>query len=142
MFLTANERFECLDSLFGSFARGDYNKFLAGCTDDLVLNVRGSAKQATMVPALQVPQWHRSTGQLTGGSFHTSVCFVLVTDHACIVVLTHLVDRDCVSFRYETVNHCTLRDDLLASWFSYPMDAADYAEAWDLPRTADPQFAS
>lgn len=77
-----------------------------------------------------------------GRRVHSSVCFILITVHVGIVVLTHTIDRDGVSFRYETVNHCTLRGDLLASWFSHPMNAADYAEAWGLHRTADPQFAS
>jgi hypothetical protein len=138
---TENRWFECLDALFGSFARKNYEEFLAGCTDDLVLNVRGSARLTTPVPRARISQWHRSKQQLAGGAFHSSVCFILITENVGIVVLTHSIDRDGVIFRYETVNHCTLRGDLLASWFSHPMNAADYAEAWGLQRMGDPQLA-
>jgi ketosteroid isomerase-like protein len=142
MFPTEDRRFERLDALFGLFVRGKYDEFLAGCADNLVLNVHGSARLATLVPKAQISQWLHSTQQLAGGTFRSSICFILVTEHAGIVVLTHMIDRNGVRFRYETVNHCTLRDDLLAGWFSRPMDVSDYAEAWGLPRAADPQLAS
>jgi len=139
---TDNRQFERLDALFASFVCGQYDEFLAGCTEDLVLNVRGSARLATMVPRSQISEWHQSTQQLAGGAFRSSVCFILVRERVGIVVLTHVIDRNGVSFRYETVNHCILHGDLLAAWFSYPMNTADYAEAWDLGRTRQPQFAS
>ena len=142
MFPTEDRWFERLDALFGLFVGGQFDEFLAGCADNLVLNVHGSARLATLVPKAQISQWHHSTQQLAGGAFHSSVCFILVREHAGIVVLTHTIDRDGVSFRYETVNHCTLQGDLLAAWFSRPMNVADYAEAWGLPRVADPQLAS
>ena len=142
MLQTESGQFERLDVLFGAFVRGQYDEFLAGCTEDLVLNVRGSARLATMVPRSQISEWHQSTQQLAGGAFRSSVCFILVRERVGIVVLTHVIDRNGVSFRYETVNHCILHGDLLAAWFSYPMNTADYAEAWDLGRTAQPQFAS
>jgi ketosteroid isomerase-like protein len=129
---TEKERFERLDQLFGAFVRGRHDEFLAGCTDDLVLNVRGSAGLATLVPRTQIAAWHQAKQQLGGGAFHSSVCFILVTEHEAVVVLTHRIDRDGVTHRYETVNHCTLRDGLLAAWFNFPMSAADYAQAWDL----------
>jgi hypothetical protein len=141
MLPTEDLQFERLDALFGSFVRQEYEQFLAGCAEDLVLNVRGSAGLATMVPRFEIPQWHRSSKQLAGGAFRSSVCFILVRDRVGIVVLTHVIDRDGASLRYETVNHCTLRDGLLAAWFSYPMNAADYEEAWDLPRRTSPQLA-
>jgi hypothetical protein len=139
---TENRWFERLDQLFASLVEGRHCEFLAGCSEDLVLNVRGSAGLATIVPKSQIAQWHHSTQQLAGGAFHSSVCFVLIGESAGIVVLTHTIDRNGVTFRYETVNHCTLRDDLLSAWFSYPMIVAAYAEAWGLPRTPDPQLAS
>jgi hypothetical protein len=142
MYPTEDRWFERLDLLFGSFVQGQYDEFLVGCTDDLVLNVRGSARLATIVPRDQISEWHRSTQQLAGGAFRSSVCFILVRECVGIVVLTHMIDRHGVTFRYESVNHCTLRGDLLAAWFSYPMNAADYAEAWDLRHAADPLLAS
>ena len=138
----AHGRSERLDKLFESFVRGAYDEFLAGCADDLVVNVRGSAQLATTIGKSNVADWHRSTQQLAGDAFRSSVCFVLVTEHEEIVVLTHVIDRNGLSFRYETVNHCTLREGLLASWFSYPMDVAAYTDAWGLRRPAETQLAS
>jgi hypothetical protein len=139
---TENRQFERLDALFGSFVREQHDEFLAGCTEDLVLNVRGSARLATMVPRTQISRWHESTRQLAGGAFRSSICFILVRDRVGIVVLTHVIDRTGVSFRYETVNHCIMHGDLLAAWFSYPMNVADYAEAWQLNGTPQPQLTS
>jgi ketosteroid isomerase-like protein len=137
-----DRRFECLDALFGALVRERYGEFLAGCTEDLVLNVRGSARMATSVPREQIARWHRSKKHLAGGNFRSSVCFVLVTEHEAIVVLTHLIDRSGVTYRYETANHCTLQEDfLLRAWFNYPIDASDYALAWDLQQPSDPQPA-
>jgi ketosteroid isomerase-like protein len=129
---TESQRFARLDQLFGLFVRGQDDEFLTGCADDLVLNVRGSAGLATLVPRTQIPQWHQAKRHLAGGTFHSSVCFILVMEHEGVVVLTHQIDRDGVTYRYETVNHCTLRDGLLAAWFHLPMNASDYAQAWDL----------
>ncbi len=127
-----DQRFARLDQLFGLFVRGHDDAFMAGCTDDLVLNVRGSGGLATLVPSAQIPQWHQAKRNLAGGAFQSSVCFIFVTEHEGVVVLTHLIERNGVTYRYETVNHCTLRDDLLAAWFSLPMNVTDYARAWDL----------
>jgi ketosteroid isomerase-like protein len=129
---TEDERFARLEHLFDLFVRGQNDEFLAGCTDDLVLNVRGSAGLATLVPRAQIAQWHQAERNLAGGAFDSSLCFIFVTEHEGVVVLTHRIDRDGVTYRYETLNHCTLRDGLLAAWFNLPMNAAHYARAWDL----------
>ena len=130
--VTEDQRFERLEHLFALFVEGQNDEFLAGCTDDLVLNVRGSAGLATLVPRAQIAQWHQAKRNLAGGAFHSSVCFILVTEHEGVVVLTHLMERNGVTYRYETVNHCTLREDLLAAWFNLPMNTTDYVRAWDL----------
>jgi hypothetical protein len=136
------QRFERLDELFGLFVRGQYDEFLAGCTDHLVLNVRGSAGLATIVPRAQISEWHQAMRELAGGAFRSSVCFIIATEHEAVVVLTHVIDRNGCTYRYQTVNHCTLQEDLLAAWFNLPMNATDYARAWDLPRVGDAQLAS
>jgi ketosteroid isomerase-like protein len=132
-----DQRFERLEHLFGLFVRDQNDAFLAGCTDDLVLNVRGTAGLATLVPRAQIAQWHQAKRNLAGGTFHSSICFIFVTEHEGVVVLTHRIDRNGVTYRYETVNHCTLRGGLLAAWFNLPMNAADFARAWDLERLAE-----
>lgn len=114
-----------LSALFGSFARGEWGEFLAGCAEDLVLNVRGSAGRATLVPKPKIAEWSRSTRELAGDTFRSSVCFVLVDDKVGVVVLQHELERDGVRFHYDTVNRCILREDLIATWFCYPMNMGD-----------------
>jgi hypothetical protein len=132
MLSAEDQCFQRLNDLFGSLVEGRSEDFLAGCSDDLILNVRGSARAATMIPKDRISEWHRSAQDVAGGRMRSSVCFILTTGPAKIVVLTHVIDRNGESYRYESVNHCTLRGGLLAGWFSYPMDATDYAKAWDL----------
>lgn len=129
--------FERLDTLFGSLVREEYDEFLAGCSDDLVLNARGSTGLATNVSKSGIPEWCRSTRDLSGSGSSSSVCFILVEESVAIVVLAHTIERDGASVRYETVNRCTLRAGLLATWFSYPLNVEDYAEAWELRRQTD-----
>jgi ketosteroid isomerase-like protein len=136
-----DQRFQRLDELFGLLVRGQYDEFLAGCTNHLVLNVRGSAGLATIVPRAQISVWHQAMRELAGGAFRSSVCFILATEHEAVVVLTHVIDRDGCTYRYQSVNRCTLREGLLAAWFSLPMNATDYARAWDLQRVGDAQLA-
>lgn len=142
MQLTEDQRFARLDELFGLFVRGEYEEFLAGCSDQLVLNVRGSAGLATIVPRLQIAGWYQAMKHLAGGAFRSSVCFILATEHEAVVVLTHQIDRDGCVYRYQTVNHCTLREGLLAAWFNLPLDAVAYARAWDLQRIGEVQLVS
>jgi hypothetical protein len=136
---TVDRRFSRLDQLFGAFASGEWGEFLAGCAKDLVLNVRGTAGPATMVPRSQIPQWSESTRDLAGGLFRSSVCFILVDENVGLVVLQHELERDGVSCHYQTVNHCVLRDDLIATWFCYPMNMGDYAAAWGIRKAPEPQ---
>jgi ketosteroid isomerase-like protein len=118
--------------LFDALARGDLNRFLAGCANDLVLTVRGSGAMTTMVAKAQISSWYRSMQELAGASFHSDVCLVLADDPTQVVLLRHALTRDRVEYQYETVNRCTFRHGDLASWFSHPVRSSDYARAWGI----------
>jgi hypothetical protein len=136
---TEDRWFSRLDEIFGSFVREEWKDFLAGCADDLVLNVRGSAGLATMVRKPQIAEWSHSARELADGTFRSSVCFILVDENVGVVILQHELERDGVSFKYETVNRCILREDLIATWFAYPMNMADYVAAWGIRQGSEPQ---
>ena len=129
---TEDQWFSRLDELFGSFVREEWEEFLAGCASNLVLNVRGSAGLATMVRRTQIAEWSQSARELAGGTFRSSVCFILVDENVGVVILHHELEREGVSFKYQTVNRCILREGLIATWFSYPMNMADYVAAWGI----------
>jgi ketosteroid isomerase-like protein len=118
-------------ALFDAFAAGALDQFLDGCRDDLVLTVRGSGPLCTLVAKAEIASWYRSMQSLAG-SFRSEVGLVLTEDHTQVVLMRHWLARGSVPRQYETVNRCTFRDGALASWFSYPVRADEYARAWGL----------
>jgi ketosteroid isomerase-like protein len=124
--------YNTVHELFDSLARGQLERFLAGCADDLVLTVRGSGAMTTMVAKAQIGSWYQSMRDLAGASFRSDVCLVLAEDRTQVVLLRHALTRDRVVYQYETVNRCTFRNDQLASWFSHPVHPTDYARAWGI----------
>ena len=120
--------------LFDALAAGDLDRFLWGCTEELVLTVSGSDPMTTLVPKSEIASWYRSMSQLAGSSFRSEVCFVLADERTTVVLLRHSLTRGHVDYRYETVNRITFRDDRLASWFSHPVRPHDYARAWGIDK--------
>lgn len=119
------------DELFEAFASGALDRFLAGCSDDMVLTVRGSGPRATLVAKAGIASWYRSMQELAG-VFRSEVGLVVTEDRTQVVLLRHSLERGGVEYRYETVNRCTFRGGALASWFSHPVRPDDYARAWGL----------
>ncbi len=129
---TDESPYKRVHGLFDALARGDLDRFVAGCADDLVLTVRGSGAMTTMVAKDRLASWYQSMQELAGASFHSDVCLVLADDRTQVVLLRHGLIRERVEYQYETVNRCTFRHDELASWFSHPVRPSDYARAWGI----------
>ncbi len=127
--------------LFDAFACGKLEKFLAGSCPDMVLTVSGSATRTTLVAKDGIASWYHSMQELAGASFSSEVRLVLAEEPTSIVLLRHTLIRRGVEYQYETVNHCTFRDGGLASWFSHPLRASDYARAWGIHGQMDRQSA-
>lgn len=121
-----------VQELFDALTRGALDRFVAGCCPDLVLTVRGSGAMTTLVPRSEIVTWYRSMQDLAGTSFRSEVGLVLTEDRTHVVLLRHVLTRGSVEYRYETLNHCTLRGDDLASWFSHPVRSSEYARAWGI----------
>ena len=136
------QRFERLDELFGLFVPRSVRRVLgrlhrpAGPERPRVSRTGHDCSKSSDSGVV------RSDAGTRGGAFRSSVCFILATEHEAVVVLTHLIDRNGCTHRYQTVNHCTLRQDLLAAWFNLPMNATEYPRAWDLQRVDDARLAS
>ncbi len=133
MTTSQDRRVDSTHRLFTAFARGDFDAFLGGCEDGLVLTVRGSDPMTTLVPKADIPEWYRSMRQLAGRAFQASVSLVLADERVTIVVVGFTVIRQGCAHHYETVNHCTFRDGLLATWFARPLQTSAYSRAWGLP---------
>jgi ketosteroid isomerase-like protein len=127
--------------LFDALASGELDRFLVGTCDDLVLTVSGSGRRTTLVARDEIPAWYGSMQELAGRSFSSDVRLVLAEERTFVVMLRHTLSRDGVEYQYETVNHCTFRDGGLASWFSHPVRASDYARAWGIHHQLDRKSA-
>jgi len=123
---------ELTRDLFDAFVSGALDRFLAGCCEDLLLTVRGSGSLTTLVAKADIASWYASMVELAG-TLRSEVGMVLSEDRTQIVLLRHALIRGGAEHHYETVNRCTFRDGSLASWFSHPVRAEEYARAWGLP---------
>ncbi len=123
-----------IEALFASLASNHIEEFLSGCSDQLLMTVRGSGALTSTVTADRLPLWWEGLHHLTDDTLETEVVLVVTEERSHVVVLRHLFSREGTHHRFDTVNFCTLRDGELAAWFSSPLDPAEYAEAWGLPR--------
>jgi ketosteroid isomerase-like protein len=123
--------------LFDALAAGDLDRFVAGCTEELVLTARGSDPLTTLVARSSIPAWYGSMDELAGSTFRSEVRLVLTGEPSTVVLLGHSLRRDGVEYRYETVNRCLFRGGRLASWFSQPLRADEYVRAWGIERVGE-----
>jgi hypothetical protein len=126
-----------IEALFASLAANHVEEFLAGCSDQLLVTVRGSGPLTSTVSPDRLPQWWRGFHHLTEHTLATEVLLVLTEVRSHVVILRHRFTRGGRERAFDTVNICTLRDGALAAWFSSPLDRQEYVEAWGLPRRED-----
>jgi ketosteroid isomerase-like protein len=115
---------------FHQLVQGRLSEFLSGCTEDLVLIVRGSHPVPVTLQRSDIADWYGSLQALSPGSLRSSVEVAQADEKSAMVILRHHFARNGVSYRVELANLLTLRDGLLATWSSYPLDLAEYARAW------------
>jgi len=122
-----------LRSLYGLFAQGDIEGFLAGCTDDVTFTVPGNAAvsgeftKATFMDLL-APVMERS-----GGTFEEHVLDVFANDEHGVLLLLHRFTRDGTPRQYRTAHIVELRDGLIAKWNEHPGSVREFEEAWGAP---------
>jgi ketosteroid isomerase-like protein len=121
---------ERIGRLFDSLVRGQFDEFMSGCRDDLVITVRGSSPGATTLRRSDIPDWYGSLQALSPASLSSSVEVVRVDGDSATVMLRHEFARNGIDYRLEMVNLVSFRDGLLADWSSYPLDLPEYARAW------------
>jgi hypothetical protein len=119
-----------LGDLFESYAAGDVDSFLAGCSDDLILLARGAARRAAVVHRDELGFWLATMDALSGGTLQTRMSLALSMGEEHLVVLRHTLERDNILRSYETLNRCTFTDGLLRGWCSQPANEADFWAAW------------
>ena len=121
---------ERVGRLFDALTRGQFEEFMAGCTDDLAITVRGSSPAPMILRRSDIPDWYGSLQALSPTSLSSSVEVAQVDGERATVMMRHEFARHGIDYRLEMVNLVSFRDGLLAEWSSYPLDLPEYARAW------------
>lgn len=124
---------ERIEALFAALAADRVEEFLDGCSDQLLMTVRGTSPLTDRVSPDRLPLWWEGLHSLTDGTLVTEVVLTLTEEISHVVVLRHRFRRAGQDRKFDTVNFCTLRDGALAAWFSSPLDRHEYVDAWGLP---------
>src|SRR5664279_3850184 len=136
----AGER-DQVERLFTALAANRLDEFLLGCSDRMLITLRGTGTTSTILSRSEVPAWWEGLHSLADGSLSSHVVLTMTASVAQVVILRHTFVLEGRSRRYDTVNCCTLHQGTIAAWFSRPLDLADYAEAWGMRTTAPTRSA-
>jgi ketosteroid isomerase-like protein len=119
-----------LRELYATFARGDLQGFLDGCTDDVMFTVPGRLpfsgvyNKGGFIPfILQVLERSEHT-------FQEQVLDVFANDEHGALLLEHEFDRAGQHRIYETIHICELQGGQIASWTEHPGSMREFEEAW------------
>lgn len=116
--------------LFETLVGGDVDRFLAGCSESLLLTVWGSATNSTLVSRTQFRAWYDGLRTVTDETLRSEVVFTLSLGIDNVVMLRHRFVLQGRPRQYDTVDHCIFRQGKLAAWFSRPHNVGEYTRAW------------
>ncbi|HVM66026.1 MAG TPA: nuclear transport factor 2 family protein [Acidimicrobiales bacterium] len=137
---------ERLRELYATFAKGDLQGFLAGCTDDVSFTVPGNTPGSGTFTKPDFAEWIGGVIGQTGGTFQERVLDVFANDDHAVLLLHHEFDRDGIHREYRTAHVCTLRGGKIATWEEQPGSLAEFESAWGVvggrSRTPPPTLAS
>ncbi len=121
-----------IESMYSDLAANRVDDFLAACSDQVLITVRGLSPMSCTLSPGQFPLWWEGLHRLAEDTLVTEVLLTLTEDISHVVILRHEFTRAGRKRRFDTVNRCTFRDGALAAWFSSPLERRQYAEAWGL----------
>src|SRR5262249_44699024 len=84
---------ERLRELYPTFARGDLEGFLAGCTDDVTFVVPGRTQVSGVQTKATFAQWITGVLNACDGTFQEHVLDVFANDEHGVLLLQHEFDR-------------------------------------------------
>ena len=119
-----------LRDLYETFARGDLEGFLAGCTDDVTFTVPGRTPASGTFTKETFVTWITGVLGQTGGTFEEHVLDVIANDERGVLFLRHEFDRDGIRRVYRTAHVVGLRDGRIATWEERPGSLAEFEDAW------------
>jgi len=119
-----------LRELYATFARGDLQGFLNGCTDYVTFTVPGSTPSSGAFTKTSFVEWITGVIGATGGTFQEHVLDVFANDEHGVLLLHHEFDREGHHREYRTAHIVELRDGLITDWLEHPGSLREFEEAW------------
>jgi ketosteroid isomerase-like protein len=121
---------ERLRDLYATFARGDLEGFLAGCTDDVTFTVPGNTPGSGEFDRGSFADWITGVLGQTAGTFKEDVLDVFANDDHALMLLHHEFDREGTHREYRTAHILELRDGLISTWTEHPGSMREFEDAW------------
>jgi ketosteroid isomerase-like protein len=119
-----------LRDLYAAFAKGDLQRFLDGCTEDVTFTVPGNTPGSGVITKADFVGWISGVIGQTNGTFQEHVLDVFANDEHGLLLLHHEFDRDGQHREYRTAHICELRDGRIAEWTEHPGSLREFEEAW------------
>lgn len=119
-----------LRELYGRFAQGDLDGFLAGCTDDVAFYVPGRTPFSGAHTRAEFVSFISQVMAISQGTFREEIVDVFANDEHGVLLLDHTLERAGRPLAYRTAHRVTFRDGKLARWEEWPGSLADFEAAW------------
>jgi len=119
-----------LRELYATFARGDLQGFLDGCTDDVTFTVPGNTPGSGVFTKATFMEWITGVLGAAGGTFQEHVLDVFANDEHGALLLHHEFERAGQHREYRTAHICEFRDGRIAAWTEHPGSLREFEEAW------------
>jgi ketosteroid isomerase-like protein len=121
---------EMLKKIYTSLNAGDFEGFLAGCTDDATFVIPGSTSVSGTFTGSRFMDLLAPVVDHSQGWFLEHVLAVAANDEHGIVLVFERFNRDGELRHYRTSHIITFRDGRIATWEEHPGSMADFEAAW------------
>jgi ketosteroid isomerase-like protein len=121
---------ERLRELYATFAKGDLQGWLDGCTDDVTFHVPGNTPGSGVFTKATFTEWITGVLAATEGTFQEHVLDVFANDDHGVLELHHEFDRAGAHRSYLTAHAVEFRDGLISRWEERPGSMAEFEAAW------------
>ena len=122
-----------LRELYATFAKGDMEGFLDGCTDDVTFSVPGQAAVSGQFTKPTFMQLVAPVMELSGGTFQETVLDCFANDDHGVLLLLHQFSRDGTPREYRTAHIIELDHGKISKWVEHPGSLSEFEQAWGAP---------
>ena len=119
-----------LPDLYATFAKGDLQGFLDGCTEDVIFTVPGNTTGSGSFTKSTFVDWITSVLGQTGGTFQEHVLDIFANDEHGILMLHHEFDREAKHREYLIAHAVKLTGGRISAWEERPGSMAEFEAAW------------